>query len=76
MDNKLNKRLDRIEEKFESKLDQLTNDFNEQKIKCEQQNIKNDIIFKEIKDQNTQLQQSISAVSYTHLDVYKRQLFS
>ena len=32
----------------------------EQRIKCEQQNIKNDINFKEIKEQNIQFQQSIS----------------
>ena len=42
------------------KLDQLTNDFNEQKIKCEQQNIQNEINFKEIKEQNIQFQQNIN----------------
>ena len=39
----------------------LSNEFKEQKIKCEQQNIKNDIIFNEIKEQNI-------PVSYTHLN--------
>ena len=46
--NVMSKRFDANDEKFEI----LSNDIKEQKIKCEQQNIKNDIIFKEIKEQN------------------------
>ena len=49
--------LNKMKSDFNYKLDQLTNDFNEQKIKCEQQNIQNEINFKEIKNQNIQLQQ-------------------
>ena len=69
-DEKINKRFDANDEKFDrincrfdvndTKFDQLSNDIKEQKIKCEQQNIKNDINFKELKEQNIKFEQSIS----------------
>ena len=58
--NFMSKRFDANDEKFDTKFDQLSNDIKEQKIKCEQRNIKNDINFKELKEQNIKFEQSIS----------------
>ena len=55
-DDKINKRFDANDEKFEI----LSNDIKEHRIKCEQQNIKNDINFKELEAQNIELEQNIS----------------
>ena len=67
--NDFNCRFDTNDEKFESRfnsnddlLRKMHSDINKQKIKCEQQNIKNDINFQELKEQNIKFEQNINVM--------------